>query len=127
MTQYLNIALPIALVFIAFLLKLFVDQCATVPLIIRSIYEVPINVVFLALSFTTAFTIALPTNIHIGMLHIYVFFAVSLLVVVLWRRSIVLFEREELFWSAVLFVLNGVISGFALFESVALIIPKVTT
>lgn len=125
MTQSLNIILPIALVVMAFLLKLFMDQCATIPLVIRSLYEVPVTVVFLALSFTTAFTIAVPKNTATGLIHLFCFFIMALIIVVLWRRSMMLFEAEQGFWSAVLFVLNGTLSGLVLFESITLIATQV--
>lgn len=126
MTQYLNITLPIVLVAMAFLLKVLIDQCATVPLVIRSLYEAPVDVVFLALSFATAFTIASPVNISVGLCHLFVFFLVAIVVVWLWRRSIRLFERDQRSWSAILFVLNGTISTYVMYRSIGLLVTKVT-
>lgn len=126
MTQHLDIALPISLVTMAFLLKLFMDRSATVPLVIRSLYEVPVDVVFLALSFTTAFTIADASHVGTGMCHLFVFLIAALLVVVLWRRAIALFESDHYFWSAVLFVANGSAAGCLLFRAIVLLATKVT-
>jgi hypothetical protein len=125
MTQHLNIILPIALVVMALLLKLFMDQSATVPLAIRSLYEAPVNVIFLALSFITAFIISLPANVSIGVCYLFAFLVVMLVVIVLWRRSIIFFERERHFWSAVLFIINGTISGFVLYTAIDLLVTKV--
>ena len=125
MVLHLNIFLPIALVIMAFLLKLFMDQSATIPLFIRSLYEVPVNVVFLALSFTTAFTISAVQNTSSGMFHIYFLFIVALINVVCWRRSVTLFESSHHFWSAVVFVINGVLSGYSLYRAIELLVPEV--
>ncbi len=125
--QHLNVILPIALVVMAFLLKLFMDRSATVPLIIRSLYEVPVDIAFLSLSFTSAYIIASSTNVHTGMCHLFIYFIVTLVVVVLWRRSIMLFDRKYRAWSAVLFVFNGSISGYILYNTINLIVKEVTT
>lgn len=125
MTQHLDVVLPIALVAMAFILKLFMDRSATAPLIIRSLYEVPVDVMFLALSFTTAYTIADLSHVGLGMCHLYVFLIVALVAVVLWRRSLLLFEREHRFWSAVLFTINGAAAGYVLFRAINLLAGKV--
>jgi hypothetical protein len=126
MAQHLDVVLPIAMVAMAFILKLFMDRSATTPLIIRSLYEVPVDVVFLALSFTTAYTIANLSNVSTGMCHLYIFFIVALIAVVLWRRSILLFEGNHQSWSAVLFVVNGSVSGYILYKAINLIVTKGT-
>lgn len=126
MAQYLNVILPIALVVMAFLLKLFMDQSATVPLFIRSLFELPVSVIFLALSFATAYTITSPNNISSGMCHLYIFLVLTLICVVLWRRCTILFERNSHFWASVLFIINGTISGFVLYRAIGLVISQVT-
>lgn len=126
MTQHLGVVLPIALVLMAFILKLFMDRSATAPLIIRSLYELPVDVMFLALSFTTAFTIADAMHMGTGMFHLYVFFIVALVAVVLWRRSILLFESDHRFWSAILFVVNGSGAAYVLYQAINLLGTKVT-
>ncbi len=126
MTQHLNIILPIALVFMAFMLKLFMDQSATIPLVIRSLYELPVNIVFLALSFTTAFTISAIQNTNLGMLHLYIFLIIALINVICWRRSVILFEKPYIYWSAFLFIANGAISCFTLYKAIILLAPVVT-
>lgn len=126
MSQYLEIVLPIALVILAFLLKLFIDRCATVPLIIHSTYEIPVDIIFLTLSFATAYTISAPANIGEGMCSLFTFLIVALINIVLWRRSIHLFERDYKFYSAVLFILNASISGYSLYKSIQLLSVKVS-
>lgn len=125
MSQHLDIVLPIALVIMAFLLKLFMDRSATVPLIIHSTYEIPVDVIFLTLSFTTAYTISMPANIGEGMCNLFVFLIVSLINIVLWRRSIHLFEQDHKYWSAFLFVINASISGYSLYRAILLVVTEV--
>jgi len=121
MADHIKITLPFVLILIAFLLKLFMDRNATLPLVIRSLFELPVNIVFLALSFTTAFTISDPANLSSGMCALYILFATALINVVLWRRSITLYERSIYFWSSTLFVANSTIAGFVLYKSVGLL------
>jgi len=127
MAQHLDIILPIALVVMAFILKLFMDRSVSVPLIIRSLYEVPVDIVFLVLSFTTAYTITTPLNFSTGMCHLYIFLIVALVAVILWRRSIFLFESEKRLLSAILFILNGTISGYVLYYTIKLITTEVAS
>lgn len=126
MSQNINTILPIALVVIAFIMKLFMDRSATLPLIIRSLYEVPVDVIFLALSFTTAYTITDTSHVTVGMFYLYIFLIAALIIVVLWRRSIVLFELNHRFWSALLFVFNGSIAGYGLYKAINLVITGMT-
>ena len=120
--QHLDVILPIALVIIAFLLKLFMDRNATVPLIIRSFYELPVDIIFLTLSFTTAFTISSTKNMESGLFHLFMFFVIALIVVVLWRRGLFLFEKDYRKVSATLFVFNGTLAGYSLYRAIALLV-----
>jgi hypothetical protein len=45
MADHIDIALPFVLILIAFLLKLFMDRNATLPLVIRSLFELPVDIV----------------------------------------------------------------------------------
>jgi hypothetical protein len=53
--KHLDVFLPIALVVIAFLLKLFMDRSVNAPLAVKSLYELPVDMLFLTLSFIVAF------------------------------------------------------------------------
>ena len=122
----LNVILPIFLVILAFILKLFMDRSATWPLFIKSLYEVPVDVVFLALSFTTAFTIADVSNINKGICYFFISLIFSLIVVVLWRRATKLFEADSIIFSGLIFIVNGTMSSYILYKAINLIIIKVT-
>jgi hypothetical protein len=117
----LHILLPIILVVLAFLLKLLVDRSATAPAIVQSTYELPVSIVFLALSFATAFTITGSANIAKGMTNCYILLIVAILAVVMWRRSLLLFEHNHRVWSVLLFALNIAIASYSLMTSIELI------
>jgi len=120
--KHLDVFLPIALVIIAFLLKLFMDRSVNAPLAVKSLYELPVDILFLTLSFSVAFTITSSSNINNGLAHFFVFFIVILLSVVGWRRSIKLFEEEKRKRSATLFLINFAASSYCLILAIKLII-----
>lgn len=121
MTDHLDIVLPIILIIIAFLLKLFMDRNATLPHFIKSLYELPVDIVFLGLTFTTAFTISEASHMAKGMFYLFVFLVIALINVVLWRRSTTLYEQTSYSWASSLFVLNATIAGYVLYRSVIII------
>ncbi len=118
----LNFFLPIALIVIAFLLKLFMDRSVNAPLAIKSLYELPVDILFLSLSFIVAFTITSSTNLNKGLTHLFLFFIIILISVVGWRRSIKLFEDGKKKGSATLFVINFTVSSYCLLVAIKLIV-----
>lgn len=118
MVEHLEIALPVLLVIIAFLLKLFMDRSATVPLIVQSLYELPVDVLFLAMSFSIAAAITSEKSRDSALFHAFLFLVVILLGVVAWRRSIIFFEDEKRLLSAIIFVLNAAAAAYCLTVSI---------
>lgn len=102
----LEVALPIVLLLLAFLLKLLIDQSATIPLFIQSVYELPVNIAFLAACFIVAYTISSSAHNTKGLVYLIIYIAGSVLVIFFWRRSTKLFERNRLISSAFLAMLN---------------------
>ncbi len=102
----LNIILPIAILILAFLLKLFIDRNVEIPLIIRSIYELPVDIIFLSISFIAAFTISTGIEKNEGLFYCFVYLIVAIINVIIWRRTIKLFERGKTFWSIILTLVN---------------------
>jgi hypothetical protein len=120
--KHLDVFLPIALVIIVFILKLFMDRSVRAPMAVKSLYELPVDILMLTLSFAVAFTITSPSNTNSGLAHLFVFFIIILLSVVGWRRSIDLFEREKKGKSVGLFLVNFAVAGYCLTIAVKLII-----
>jgi len=102
----LEIALPASLMVLAFLLKLFIDRSTTAPVLIKSLYELPVDMAFLAMSLIVAFTIGSKDNPSKGLLYFILYTVGAIFVVFLWRRSIKYFEENKNTISGFLAALN---------------------
>ena len=122
--EHLDIILPILLLGIAFLLKLVVDRNIDVPTAINAICELPVDILFLALSFSIAFTIAEPINNSKGLFYCFVGLAISIAVVFIWRRTLKYFiEKRTWLWLTLLFV-NLIVASISLKCSIELIVAN---
>jgi hypothetical protein len=122
--QHLDIILPILLLGIAFLLKLVVDRNIDVPTAIHAICELPVDILFLSLSFSIAYTIADPVNNSQGLFYCFVGLAISILVVFIWRRTLQYFiEKRKWLWLFLLFA-NLIVASISLKYSVVLIMAN---
>ena len=120
--NHLEIILPGILLLIAFLLKLVVDRSLDVPNTIQAVCELPVDILFLALSFVVAHTIANKNNINEGLVFCYIGLAFAIVVIVLWRKSLNYFLVDNKIW-ILLFFINLCISGYTIKRSVDLILP----
>lgn len=120
--EQMQYILPVALLLLAFLLKLLIDQTATVPIFIQSILELPVNIAFLATSFIAAYTISITKDTAAGLFYFCIFIIGTIIVVLLWRRSIRLFETNRYIWSIVLGALNYFMCIFGLVKSINLLV-----
>lgn len=109
--EYIQYILPVVLLLMAFLLKLLIDQTATLPLFLRAIVEFPVDVAFLATSFTAAFTLSRTAEQNAGLLYFCAFLIGTILIVFCWRRAIRLFEAGR-YWS--MFFLSSFNYGVAI-------------
>lgn len=121
--EHLEIILPITLLFLAFVLKLSIDRSIEVPNIIQAICELPVDMIFLSISFLIAYTIAKPTDPNEGLFFTIAFIVIAVLTVVLWRKSLKLFERKNHWW-ILLLLLNMTISTFSIFQSMSILLDK---
>lgn len=121
--EHLEIILPITLLFLAFVLKLSIDRSIEAPNIIQSICELPVDMIFLSISFLIAYTISKPTDPSEGLFFTIAFIVLAVLTVVLWRKSLKLFERKNNWW-ILLLLLNMTISTFSIFQSMSILLDK---
>ncbi|WP_347923673.1 hypothetical protein [Pontimicrobium sp. SW4] len=121
MMEHLEIILPLTLLVLAFGLKLSIDRNIEVPNIIQALCELPVDVIFLSISFLIAFTISKPADPSEGLFLTIAFIVVSVLVVILWRKSLKLYERKNNFW-VLLLCINMAISIFALMQSTGVLL-----
>jgi len=124
--QNLEVILPFVLLILGFLLKLLVGRSWDTPRTIQSVCELPVDIIFLALSFTVAFTISKTQNQAIGLLYCLLGIIFSILIVFLWKVSLDMFNRNKKIWLLILLV-NLFISGYGIRESVKLIIGNQAT
>ena len=93
--EHLELILPITLLFLSFLLKLLIDRSVDIPIAIKAICELPVDMIFLSISFLIAFVISNDENRNEGLLYWIIFLIISIGVVFLWRRSILVYEKRE--------------------------------
>ena len=114
--EHLDLILTIVLLGLAFILKLSVARPVDVPDIIQALVELPVDIIFLAISFGVAFTIAEKNNTGKGLFYSFVFIFLAVIVVMLWRLSIKFFTQKSRKW-IVVFMINVGISCLCLFQS----------
>ncbi len=119
--EHLQIILPSVLLLIGFLLKLLVGRNYNMPATIQAICELPVDIIFLGLSFTVAFTITKVDNQSSGLFYSFIGIATAILIVLLWRISVDQFLKKRKWWVLLLFI-NLMIAGFAIKKSVSLVI-----
>lgn len=93
------------------------------PATIQAICELPVDIIFLALSFTVAYTITRIDNQSSGLFFCFIGIAIAILIVLLWRISIDKFLKSSKLWILLLFI-NLIIAGFAIMKSVNLVIKN---
>lgn len=121
--EHLEIILPITLLFLAFVLKLSIDRSIEVPNIIQAICELPVDMIFLSISFLIAYTISKPTDPSNGLFFTLAFIVIAVLTVILWRKSLKLFERKNNWW-ILLLLINMAISTLSIFQSMYILLEK---
>jgi len=121
--ENLDIILPIVLLLLAFILKLSIDRSIEVPNLIQAICELPVDMVFLAISFLVAFTIGKLEDTGKGLCFCFVFIFIAVLVVILWRKCLKFFEIGNKLW-ILLLIINIAISTFSLFQSMNVLLRK---
>lgn len=117
-----EIILPSILLIIAFSLKLFIDRTVDIPQTLKAICELPVDIMFLAMSFGVGYTIS-KNNSSEGLIFLFWSLLLSILVIVLWRKSLILLasnNNKKFFW-ILLLIINLVISGHTILYSVDLV------
>lgn len=103
---WIEIALPGVLLLAKFLLKLVVDRSATLPDFISAILALPVDVVFLSASLLAGHVISSPSSPREGLVLFIGCICLSLVIVLLWRRSDGLFTKDKYLAAGILGLLN---------------------
>lgn len=93
--NYLEIILPLTLLILSFVYKLFIDQSIDIPIAIKSLCELPVDMIFLSISFLLAFTISDNENRDEGLVYWVIFIIIASVVVFLWRRSVKSYDNGK--------------------------------
>ena len=118
---WIEIALPGVLLLTKFLLKLVVDRSATLPDLVSAVLALPVDIVFLSASLLAGYAISSTTNVKHGLPLFIACLCLSLLIVLVWRRSEEQFTRDKYWSTAILGLMNIVISGTTLVYSLSLL------
>ena len=103
---WFEIALPGVLLLAKFLLKLVVDRSATLPDFISAILALPVDIVFLSASLLAGHVISSSSNLKEGLVFFIGCICLSLVIVLLWRRSDRLFTKDRYIMAATCGILN---------------------
>lgn len=118
---WIEIALPGVLMLAKFLVKLVVDRSATVPDFISATLALPVDIVFLSASLLAAHIISSPGNPKEGLALFMACICLSIVIVVLWRRSDGQFAKAKYVTAAMVGLLNIGASTSTLFYSLSLL------
>lgn len=122
MLKYLDIYLPIALLVLSALLRLLIDRQVGKQEFIETLCEVPVDLIFLAMSFILAFIVAKP-NLErqaTGLSTLILFVILSFVIALLRRRTINDASSPNWRWAARL-TLNFLLSLTALVSSIIIL------
>ncbi|WP_420553277.1 hypothetical protein [Tenacibaculum aiptasiae] len=119
--EHLDIILPLVLLVLAFFLKLSIDRTIKAPNVIQAICELPVDMIFLSLSFLIAFTISNTSGTSKGLFFTLGFIVIAIIIVIIWRKSIKLYDSKNKLW-VLLLCLNLLISTFSLLHSMDILL-----
>lgn len=109
------------LLVLAFTLKLFVERSTTAPVLVQSLLELPVDIIFLAMSFVTAFILGATGKAAEGLLTFIVYVVVAILLVALSRKSITNFEKDSYYKAGFLSFLNYAMALSCVIYSISLL------
>lgn len=119
--EHLEVILPLTILVLAFVLKLAIDRSVEVPSLLQALCELPVDMIFLSISFLIAFTISKPADPSEGLFYIIAFIVLAVIIVIFWRKSLKHFEDKKMVW-ILLFCVNMVLSVFSLYSSVSILL-----
>lgn len=118
---WIEIALPGVLLLAKFILKLVVDRSATLPDLISAILALPVDIIFLSASLLAGHVISSSDNPKEGLILFIGCICLSLIIVLLWRRSEGLFTKDKYIVAATVGLLNIGIATITLVYSLSLL------
>jgi len=117
--HWIEIALPGVLLIAKFLVKLFVDRSATLPDFISAILALPVDIIFLSASLLAGHVISSPNDPKERLAIFMGCICLSLVIVVLWRRSEGYFTKDRYVAAASSGLLNFMLAAATLIYSLS--------
>lgn|GEM_PF-1633169 len=117
-----EVILPSILLLIAFCLKLFIDRTVDIPQTLKAICELPVDIMFLSMSFGVGYTIS-KNNSEDGLVFLFWSLLLSVFVIFIWKKSLFLLSvsgNRKYFWILLLSI-NLLFSGYTILYSVNLV------
>lgn len=116
--------LPGLVVLLRFFLKLFTNSTPNGVRITIAIYEIPVNALFLSLSFIAAYIISLKENPSIFFTLFIIILLLVIVSILIWRAAEKLLMKKKYFWSIILGFLNFLLGIPILIYSILLLISN---
>lgn len=113
--------MPVVVLGLSFMLKLFIDRSTTAPDAIVSTLELPVDITFLSISLIVGFTIAPSGDSKAGMAWFAFYMFAAIFIVFLWRRSMKCFDSGSVKTVIMLAGCNYFMAITALVNSIGLI------
>jgi hypothetical protein len=113
--------LPVAIILLKFVFKLFIDRQVDWPEIIMGLLAVPFDIAFLVSTFLTALIVLDTGHIDEGLGFLVISFVIAVFAVVLWRRSERSFERDKLGLTWALASSNFLVTGTAAYFAIRML------
>ena len=114
--------LPIVLLVLVFLFRLLIDRKIKLVDFIICVLEFPTNIVFLGISFILAFTISTKDNLETGLLILFIYVIVALLMVLFGRRAVEYLEGNRPVLTGVFGIASYILCMPALFYSIWIVV-----
>jgi hypothetical protein len=92
---WIEIALPGLLMFAKFLVKLVVGRSASLPDFVSAILALPVDIIFLSASLLAGYVISSPKNSKEGLILFMACICLSIIIVLLWRKSEGQFTKDK--------------------------------
>lgn len=113
--------MPIILLGMSFLLKMSIDREVDMPSMVYAALELPVDVLFLAASFMAAISISKQPTTELGPIYFAGYIVLIALSIIIWRKSIKLFENENWILLVLMVFINFAITSSALVRSIQLV------
>ena len=113
--------LPLLIIVLSLLLKMFVNRTTSAPQFLAGVLELPIDIVFLSMSLTVAYSISKVENVALGTSWLVLCFVIAIVSVVFWRMSLRFFEDNKSIHCIFLATLNYLVSVLISYFSVEMI------